>query len=100
MADDKIFIDYGKMNDWSQKINKSNEKMDETLKTIQKTIKALEGDYESNAAVTIREKIAGMSPRFEQYHSVVKNFATLLHNIGEQYRGGEGVVKGNAERFI
>ena len=95
-----MYINYGSFDDWAQKINARNDKLDETLKTIQKTINALEGEWESNAAVTTREKITGMTPRFEQYHSIVKNYATFLHNTAEQYRTAEAGLKNNADRFI
>lgn len=95
-----MYINYGTFDDWAQKINAKNDKLDETLKTIQKTINGLEGDWESNAAVAIREKITGMTPRFEQYHSIVKNYATFLHNTAEQYRAAEAGLKSNADRFI
>ena len=86
--------------DWAAKINAKNDKLDETLKMIQKTINNLEGEWESNAAIIIREKITGMTPRFEQYYSIVKNYAVFLHNTAEQYRMTESGLKNNAERFI
>lgn len=95
-----MYINYGTFDDWAAKINAKNDKLDETLKTIQKTINNLEGEWESNAAVTIREKITGMTPRFEQYHNVVKNYAVFLHNTAEQYRATESGLKNNAEKFI
>ena len=95
-----MYINYGIFDDWAAKINAKNDKLDETLRTIQKTINGLAGDWESNAAVAIREKITGMTPRFEQYHSIVKNYATFLHNTAEQYRTTESGLKSNADRFI
>lgn len=96
----KIYVNYGSFNEWANKINSKNDRLNETLKTIQNTINGLEGQWESNAAVTIREKITGMTPRFEQYYSVVKNYATFLHNTAETYGGGERTITNNAEKFI
>ena len=95
-----MYINYGTFDDWAAKINAKNDKLDETLKMIQKTINNLEGEWESNAAIIIREKITGMTPRFEQYYSIVKNYAVFLHNTAEQYRMTESGLKNNAERFI
>lgn len=98
MAD--MNVNYGAFDDWAQKINAKNDKLDETLKAIQKLINSLEGDYESDAAVTIREKITGMEPKFEQYHTIVKNYATFLHNTAGQYEVTESGVKSNADKFM
>lgn len=95
-----MYINYGSFDEWAQKINAKNDRLDETLKTIQKTINGLEGDWESNAAVTIREKITGMSPRFEDYHLIVNKYAEFLHITAEQYRVIDNGLKSNAERFI
>ena len=92
-------INYGKFKDWAQKINARNDKLNETLRNIQKTINGLEGSWESDAAVTTRERITAMTPRFEQYQSVVKNYATFLNNTAEQYRTAEEGLNSNARRF-
>ena len=95
-----IVVDWSLLEQWAQKINTRNDKLNDNLKNIQKTINGLQGDYESNAAVEIRNKINGMTPRFDQYYNVVKNYATFLHNTAETYKAAEGTLHNNASQFI
>ena len=73
--------------------------MRETLNEIQKKINGLAGDYESNSAVTIREKITGMTPRFESYQQVVDSYVKFIRNAAAQAKNLEGTINANASQF-
>ncbi len=61
MADSVIVINYGKFCEHANSIDRQNKEMRKTLDDIQAKINSLKGDYESNAAETIRQKITNMS---------------------------------------
>lgn len=100
MAETK-HVAYGKLEGWASKLDGLNNEMKNELETIQKKITSLNGAaYESNSAVTIREKIQGMTPRFEQYYDVVNNFSKFLRNTAQAYEATEGSLDSNAKNFI
>ncbi|MBO5620874.1 MAG: WXG100 family type VII secretion target [Butyrivibrio sp.] len=99
MASTNFYVNYGSFDDWAGKIAAKNDKLLTELKNINTHIKSLAGDYESNAAVTIREKIDGMVPRFEQYYDVVDNYAVFLRNAAAKWREAEGALNNNAQQF-
>ncbi len=96
---EEFYANYGKFGEWAGKIDDHNNKLLDKLHEIQNLIKSLEGDYESDAAVTIRNKIQGMEPRFEDYYKVVENYATFLRNEYLKKHGGEIKLVSNANQF-
>jgi len=99
MANTNMYINYGSFDDWAGRISAENDKLLDELKNINKHIKDLAGDWESNAAVTIREKIDGMVPRFEQYYDIVDNYAIFLRNTAKTWRTTEEGLNSNAQQF-
>ncbi len=100
MADSgRIIINYGNFDTHAQQIDAKNKEMRETLNEIQKKINGLAGDYESNSAVTIREKITGMTPRFESYQQVVDSYVKFIRNAAAQAKNLEGTINANASQF-
>lgn len=94
------YINYGNFGIWANTVNNRNTKLLEDLHEIQRMIKSLEGEWESNSAVAIRRKIQGMEPRFIQYHDVVDNYAKFLRNTAAEYEATETTNTNNAEQFI
>lgn len=94
------YINHGSFGDWAGRIDTRNTNLLEKLHQIQRLINSLAGEWESDSAVAIREKITGMEPRFEQYHDVVDNYAKFLRNTAEQYKIIERTNTQNAEQFI
>ncbi len=95
------YINYGSIDGWTSKLEGLNNDMKNELQTIQKKITSLQGDlYESKDARTIREKINGMTPRFEQYYDVVSNYVTFLRRAKEEYMSTEAANDSNAKQFI
>ena len=81
MADSgRIIINYGNFDTHAQQIDAKNKEMRETLNEIQKKINGLAGDYESNSAVTIREKITAGGRQLCEVHSE-------CGSTGEELRG-------------
>ncbi len=100
MADNgQIIINYGKFDGHASSIDKKNKDMRSTLDDIQKKINSLKGDWESNAAETIRQKITGMSPRFESYQQVVDSYVKFIRNAAAQSKNLEGTINSNASQF-
>lgn len=94
------YINYGSFDSWASKIDNRNNKLLEELHEIQRLIKSLEGEWESDSAIAIRQKIQGMEPRFQQYHDVVDNYAKFLRNTANEYKATETTNTRNAEQFI
>ena len=99
MASTNMYVNYGSFEDWAGKIAAKNDELLNQLKNINSYIKSLAGDWESNAAITIREKIDGMVPKFEQYYDVVDNYAVYLRRAAAQWRETEGSLNSNAQQF-
>lgn len=94
------YINYGNFESWAGTIDNRNATLLEKLHEIQRHINSLKGDWESNSAEEIRNKIDGMKPRFEQYHDVVENYAKFLRNTAAEYKATEQTNTSNAEQFI
>lgn len=94
------YINYGSFDSWAGTIDKRNTVLLNKLHEIQRIIKSLEGEWESNSAVEIRSKIQGMERRFQDYYSVVENYAKLLRNIAAEYRAVEQTNTSNASQFL
>lgn len=73
--------------------------MRRTLDEIQRKINSLKGDWESNSAVTIRDKITNMTGRFESYEKVVDSYVRFIRNAAEQSRTLETTINSNASQF-
>ena len=96
----QIYVNYGSFSGWSEKIRRRNTELLNNLKEIKNLIHSLSGEWESDSATAIREKIAGMEPRFQQYYDVVENYAIFLTNTANEYMGTERTNTSNANRFI
>ena len=100
MADNgQIIINYGKFEGHAEGIDNKNKEMRQTLDEIQKKINSLKGDWEGNSAETIRQKITGMTPRFESYQQVVSSYVKFIRNAAEQSKILEGTINSNASQF-
>ena len=100
MADNgQIIINYGKFEDHAGKIDNKNIEMRRKLDEIEAKIKSLKGDWESNSAETIRQKITGMTGRFENYQQVVNSYVTFIRNAAAQSKNMETTINSNASQF-
>lgn len=93
-------INYGSFETWAARVSEKNDRLSDDLHEIQRLINSLKGEWESNSAETIRNKITGMENRFQQYYDVVDNYAKLVRNTGESYRATETSNDSNAQQFI
>lgn len=96
----QMYINYGSFEDWASKIASKNDSLKSQLESIKGLINSLAGEWESDSASRIREKINGMQPRFEQYYDVVNNYAIFLRNTANEYRSTEATNTANADQFI
>lgn len=100
MADNgQIILNYGKFYEHADRIDNKNKEMRKTLDDIQARINSLKGDWESNSAETIRQKITNMSSRFESYQQVVNSYAKFIRNAADQAAKLEGTINSNASQF-
>lgn len=100
MADNgQIIINYGRFDDHANSIDKKNKDMRTTLDDIQRKINSLKGDWESNSAETIRQKITNMTSRFESYQQVVDSYVKFIRNAAAQSKNLESTINSNASQF-
>lgn len=100
MADNgQIIINYGKFEEHAGNIDNKNKEMRRTLDDIQAKINSLKGDWESNSAETIRQKITNMSARFENYQKVVDSYVKFIRNAATQSKNVESAINTNASQF-
>lgn len=95
-----MYINYGSFESWASTISTKNENLLNDLHEIQKKINSLAGDWESNSAVSIREAITAMEPKFQQYHDVVDNYAKFLRNTANEWKATESANDMNAKEFM
>lgn len=100
MADNgQIIINYGKFEGHADNIDSKNKEMRRTLDDIQTKINSLKGDWESNGADTIRQKITNMTGRFETYQKVVDSYVKFIRNAAIQSKNVESAINTNASQF-
>lgn len=99
-SEEKKVINYGAFESWATTISGKNKTLLDDLHRIQELIKSLEGDWESNSAVTIRSKITNMEGRFQSYYDVVDNYVKFLNNAAEQFAAMEAGLDLRAQDFI
>ena len=96
-----VIVDWRELYNSATKLGNLNDDMKATLEAIQKKITSLQGEqYESNSAVAIREKIQGMTPRFEQYYDVVNKYVVYLRSTAQEYESTDTGRARNAESFV
>lgn len=96
----EMYVNYGSFDSWAATIDTRNKALLEELHEIKQLINSLAGEWESNAAAEIRRKITNMEPRFEDYYSVVDNYAKFLRNTAADYKKTEQTNTTNAEQFV
>ena len=95
-----MYINYDGVESYASTIAKRNDTLLQELHKIQEHNKSLSGEWESDSAVRIREKITGMEPRFQQYYDIVDNYVKLLRNTVQDYKRTESTNTANADQFI
>lgn len=98
-TDEKKIINYGAFESWATTISGKNKTLRDDLHGIQDLFKSLEGDWESNSAVTIRGKMANLEGRIQIYYDVVDNYVKFLNNAAQQYRAMEAGLDMRAQDF-
>lgn len=93
-------VNYGNFESWASSIASKNTNLLDDLHEIQSLINSLQGEWESNSAVTIRGKITSMENRFQQYYDVVDNYVKLIRNAAAEYKATETTNDANAQEFI
>lgn len=96
----KMVVNYGTFESHAQTIAGHNQRLLDDLHEIQTFINSLSGEWESDSAIAIREKITGMETRFQAYYDVVDNYAKFLRNAAAEYKVTEATNTSNANQFI
>ena len=95
-----MYVNFGSFENWATKISADNDKLLQQLEDINTKINSLSSSYQSDASSTIRDKITGMKPRFDQYHQVIDSYARFIRSTGEAYRGTENINNNTASDFL
>lgn len=97
MAD--IKITFSEVRNKASQIRKCNDNLNQQLEDIKSSITALEAEWTSDASDTIRQKIAGMQPKFDNYYSIIESYAAFLETTVSNYEQAESVINTNAGAF-
>ena len=98
-AEEKKVINYGAFESWANTIKNRNNTLLDDLHSIQSKINSLEGEWESDSAVSIRAAITNLEPKLQQYYDVVDNYAKFLNNAAEQFKAMEAGLNMRAQDF-
>lgn len=96
----KIIVELDRFEQRATDLSKQNQNLIEDLRKIKDLINGLAGEWESESAVKIREKITAMEPRFEDYYDVVDNYVKFIRNTEQVYRATEKTNTSNADQFV
>lgn len=94
-----INVSTQEMRDTAEEIRKRKETLRNQLNEINKKMNDLAQTWTSEASEEIRGKMNGMKGRFDQYDTVVENYAAFLIKAAEMYEETESTAKKNASAF-
>ena len=93
-----IKITFADLRDKIRLLRGQNEHLDQILTETKNAINSLEADWSSDTSITIRDKITGMQPIFDDYKAVIESYAAFLDNTISQYETTESTLNTNAAR--
>jgi WXG100 family type VII secretion target len=99
MAVDGIQISFAEVSATAGTIRSLNNSLSSELDTIRKEINDLSATWISDSSETIRGKINGMVPKFENYKQIVDSYAKFLDNVVTNYNQTEASINNNASAF-
>lgn len=91
-----ISITFEEVRTKANQIRSQNQTLSETLLQIKDAINKLEAVWTSDTSDTIRAKITGMQPKFDNYKTVIESYAKFLDNTVQQYETTENTLNSNA----
>lgn len=97
---DQILISFIRMLETSGMLRQLNRELTEALYQMKSHMNELEGNWESEASLAIRERFNALEPRFQQYHDVIDAYARFLDLTVQHYEATEKSLKNNAENFV
>lgn len=96
---DGINISLEEVSATANKISQVNIQLTETLGEVSTAINNLESTWQSEAGTTIRSKINGMRPIFENYKDVIDSYVQFLNQTVQAYTETENAINANANAF-
>lgn len=99
MAIDGIMISLEEVSSTASSISSLNVQLMEKLTSISAAMAALSSTWQSEAAETIRGKMEGMKPIFENYRDVIDSYVKFLNQTVEAYTATETNIKSSASSF-
>ena len=99
MAVEGIKITMAEVTATASRINSLNGSLDSKLQDIKKSINALTQTWQSDAAGTIQQKFNSLSPRFQEYKSVIDSYAKFLNETVKSYESTESSINSSASSF-
>lgn len=94
-----IKITFSEVRTKATEISKCNDKLKGYLEDIKNNITKLDAEWTSDSSDTIRQKITGMQPKFDNYYTIIESYVTFLNSTATQYEQTESVINANANAF-
>ena len=96
---DSINISTNEVVTTARKISAINEKLDDSLAEINKSMNDLSASWKSDGAEDIRAAMNALKPKFVEYKNVIDSYAKFLMEVAQRYENTESVVENNANQF-
>lgn len=96
---DSIKISTQVLLDTAKKVRDLNTAMDQKLADINKSMNDLKATWQSEAGDEIRAAMNAMKPKFEEYRTVIEEYAKFLVKTAQSYETTETVIENNANQF-
>ncbi len=94
-----INIRSGEVSKTAATIRTLNQNLTARLEDIKKEMDNLASTWQSDASNTIRGNFNAMTPRFEEYRTVVESYAKFLDDTVAAYDQTESAIDSNASAF-
>ncbi len=99
MAIDGINISLEEVSATANSISSKNGQLTDTLNEISQHMAALAATWQSDSSDTIRAKMNGMKPIFENYREIIDSYVRFLNDTVSSYTATENQIKNNASSF-
>ncbi len=94
-----LMISLAEVSKTSAQVRRYNAELMQELMEMKRIMNALSANWQSPAAETIRSRFNGMMPIFENYRTIIENYAKFLDQTVSSYEATENSIQQGASSF-
>lgn len=98
MGNNDINVSTQVLHDTAKHVRDINKDLDEKLRTIYKTVDALEESYNSDSGKKIRDAMRSLNSTFDRYRDKVESYAAFLVTAAQSHESTEASNESNASQ--